>query len=240
MTGPPGAGRLSTFAERNADQFGRVLLLVVVFYALGSLLPYSGWQGVLLSVVGCVTAGYALAVAGIRDRFLRIVLTASALVVAGAAASALADTHSIDGLASLLLSLLFLFAALAVLRAVVTEDQIGVGAIAGAISVYIMLGFLFAFVYLGLDKLQTVPFFGAGTHVQEGDFFFFSMTTLTTTGYGNLVPAIQPGRMLSALEMLTGQIFVVTLIARLVTAWQPGEWLRSGAGITRRRRSTDS
>ena len=65
--------------------------------------------------------------------------------------------------------------------------------------------------------------------VQGGDFLFFSYTTLTTTGYGNLVPAGQVGRMVSGLEMMIGQIFLVTLVAGLVSLWRPGE------GLLRRR-----
>ena len=58
--------------------------------------------------------------------------------------------------------------------------------------------------------------------VRGSDFLFFSFTTLTTTGYGNLVPAGQPGKMFSGFEMLMGQIFLVTLVAGLVSLWRPG------------------
>ena len=92
--------------------------------------------------------------------------------------------------------------------------------ILGAISVYVMLGILFTWVYVAVDKLQAGLFFGQP--IQVGDFVFFSITTLSTTGYGNLVPAGQPGRMLSGIEMLVGQIFLVTLIAGLVSLWRPG------------------
>ncbi|MFN8163568.1 MAG: potassium channel family protein [Solirubrobacterales bacterium] len=49
---------------------------------------------------------------------------------------------------------------------------------------------------------------------------------MTTTGYGNLVPGGQPGRMIAGLEMMIGQIFLVTLVAGLVSLWRPGEALR--------------
>ena len=53
------------------------------------------------------------------------------------------------------------------------------------------------------------------------DFLFFSYTTLTTTGYGNLVPAGTVGQSVAVLEMLLGQIFLVTLVAGLVSLWRP-------------------
>jgi Ion channel len=235
MTGQAARARWDSFAERNADQFAVVLFLVIATYCLGSLLPFEGWQGILIATLGTFTAIYALAAAQARSRLMPWVLLAAGLEILATITGAIADQKQFEGGAALVQMLLFLLAALAVLRAVLTDDHVGGRAIAGAISVYIMLGLLYAFVYVGLDRIQG-DFFGAQTQVQEGDFLFFSMTTLTTTGYGNLVPSGQPGRMLAALEMLTGQIFVVTLVARLVTSWQPGEWLRGGAGISRRRR----
>ena len=89
------------------------------------------------------------------------------------------------------------------------------------LAVYLIFGLLFTSLYVGVDRLQDGPFFAQGG-TETGDFIFFSFTTLTTTGYGNLVPADQPGKMFSGLEMLLGQIFLVTLIAGLVSLWRPG------------------
>ena len=61
---------------------------------------------------------------------------------------------------------------------------------------------------------------GRGTLSQD---LFFSFTTLTTTGYGNLVPAGNPGQTFAVLEMLIGQLFLVTAVAKVVSAWQPGQ-----------------
>ncbi len=114
----------------------------------------------------------------------------------------------------------------AVLRRVVTTAEVGSRTILGAISVYTVLGILFTFLYGMVDRIQGGPFFEGVVHPQGSDFLFFSYTTLTTTGYGNLVPGGQPGRMISGLEMMLGQIFLVTLVAGLVSLWRPGDALR--------------
>ena len=91
----------------------------------------------------------------------------------------------------------------------------------GAIAAYLMVGMSFAFVYQALGGLQAGPFFGS---LGEGSFLqylVFSFTTLTTTGYGNPVPDANPGQTLAVLEMLIGQLFLVTAVARVVSAWQP-------------------
>jgi hypothetical protein len=134
-------------------------------------------------------------------------------------------SSGLAGAAGLIQTLLLAVAAVKVLAAVLAEREVGFKTILGAISVYVILGLLFTFLYAAVDRLQAGQFFGQP--IQTGDFLFFSITTLTTTGYGNLVPAAQPGRMLSGLEMLIGQIFLVTLIAGLVSLWRPGAARRS-------------
>jgi hypothetical protein len=202
-------------------------------------MQFSGWQAIFLSALGGFTAYFGLLAGRARRRLLRMAAALVVLSVALALASLIFDSREVEGVVSFLQTVLFLAAALTVLRAVVTAESVHVGSIGGAVSVYIMLSLLFAFVYVAVDRILAGSFFGT-TDVQEGDFLFFSTTTLTTTGYGNLVPAGELGQMLAAMEMLTGQLFVVTLIARLVSSWQPGEWLRQGAGITRRHRPGDT
>ena len=59
------------------------------------------------------------------------------------------------------------------------------------------------------------PFFNT-TSVEAGDRVYFSFTTLTTTGYGDLTPVTQLGHALAVVEMLTGQLYLVTVIGVLV------------------------
>jgi hypothetical protein len=207
------------FLARIANAFGVVFLLVVATYVLGSLVSYRGWGGAALVALTGTCATVALATAGASARKVRgaaWLAMATFVLAAVAAATGSAAPASIAGLTQ---SLLLAVAGLRVLGAVLAEREVGFRTILGAISVYVIVGLLFSFVYAAIDRLQAGDFFG--TAGQTGDFLFFSITTLTTTGYGNLVPAAQPGRMLAGLEMLIGQIFLVTLIAGLVSLWRP-------------------
>lgn len=85
-----------------------------------------------------------------------------------------------------------------------------------------MLGLLFGFLFLALGRLVAGDVFAGIAHAQARDYLFFSYTTLTTTGYGNLVPAGNIGQILAVFEMLIGQVFLVTLVAGLVSLWRPG------------------
>lgn len=225
---------------RLVNAFGLVLLLVLATFVAVSLISYNGAGAVVITVLGTLSATVALVTARAKRVLIvwgsRVAVVAVLLAIAGAAGGG----RWFYGMAALLETLLLMFAALAVLRAVITEDRVGFRTILGAVSVYLTLGLLFTSLYVSVERIQHAPFFGAGAHVETGDFAFFSMTTLTTTGYGNLVPAGQPGKMFAAMEMLLGQVFLVTLIARLVTMWEPGYWLREGAGLARRRGRGDA
>ena len=72
------------------------------------------------------------------------------------------------------------------------------------------------------------PFFGANGDGTTAQTLFFSFTTLTTTGYGNLIPATRLGQSLAVLEMLVGQLFLVTALAKIVSAWRPSRWGMGG------------
>jgi hypothetical protein len=212
------------FASRVANAFGLVLLLVIGIYVLASLVSYSGWGAVALATLTSTCATVALVSAEARAPLPRWSAVLGATAVVLTFVSAIAGGATLAGISALIQVVLLLVAAGEVLGAVLREHEVNFRTILGAISVYVLLGILFTYVYLAIEKLQPGQFFGEPTHT--GDFVFFSITTLSTTGYGNLVPAGQPGKMLSGLEMLAGQIFLVTLIAGLVSVWRPGSLSR--------------
>jgi hypothetical protein len=213
-------------AERVSDAFGLVLILVLITYVLTSLLENRGWDAVILIVATSMTTVVALISSHARSRLIRTAVILSALTVTLAAIGAASGGHTWLNFASAVQVLLLTVAMAAVLRRVVSTPEVGSRTILGALSVYAVLGILFTFVYGAIDRVQSGPFFEGTPHPIGSDFIFFSYTTLTTTGYGNLVPGGQPGRMISGLEMMIGQIFLVTLVAGLVSLWRPGEALR--------------
>ena len=214
--------RWGQFAERVANAFGLVLLLVLATYALGSLTGFHGWTAVLTTLVASSAGVVGLAGSGVRPTVVRGAGILALVAVILAVLAEATDSFHVLGASSFVVVCLLLLAAGAILRAVLMETEVGFRTILGAISVYTILGLLFTFLYAAMDHVQSAPFFGSGVSVNGGDFLFFSFTTLTTTGYGNLVPAAQPGKMFAGLEMLMGQIFLVTLVAGLVSLWRPG------------------
>jgi ion channel len=212
--------------ERVRDAFGLVLVMVLLTYVLTSLLHNDGWAAVVLTLATSATSIVALVSSHVKHRFVRLAVWLSVLTVGLAMVAAASDQRTFLNLASVIQIALLAVAMTAVLRRVVMTAEVGSRTILGAISVYTVLGILFTFLYGTIDRLQGGAFFEGHPHPAGGDFIFFSYTTLTTTGYGNLVPGGQPGRMVAGLEMMIGQIFLVTLVAGLVSLWKPGQALR--------------
>ena len=213
-------------AEAARDAFGLVLVLVLVDYVLASLLDNRGWSSVVLIAATSATSVVALTSSHSRPGFVRGAIWLSGLTIALAIVAELSDDRTILNLASAIQITLLGLAMAAVLGRVVSTAEVGSRTILGALSVYAALGMLFSFIYGTVDRLQSGPFFEGTAHASGTDFLFFSYTTLTTTGYGNLVPGGQPGQMIAGLEMMLGEIFLVTLVAGLVSLWRPGEALK--------------
>jgi hypothetical protein len=213
-------------AERVSDAFGLVLLLVLATYVLTSLLSNRGWSAVILTVATSATSVVALTSSHAGTKVVRAAIWLSGLTILLAVVAAATGDRAWLNPATVVQIVLLTVAMGAVLRRVLTSAEVGSRTILGAISVYAVLGILFTFLYGMVERIQGGPFFEGVLSPEGSDFLFFSYTTLTTTGYGNLVPAGQPGRMISGLEMMLGQIFLVTLVAGLVSLWRPGEALR--------------
>ena len=72
---------------------------------------------------------------------------------------------------------------------------------------------MFAFVYAAINGIDTTPFFVQTTNATTPDFLYFSFITQTTVGYGDFTAAGDLGRVLAVIEALTGQLYLVTIIA---------------------------
>ena len=217
-------------AERIGDAFGLLLLFVLLTYVLTSLLGDRGWEAVVLCLATSATSIVAVTSAHARPRLVTATVGISALTVLLALVGAVSGAHVWLAVSAAIQVLVLAVAMGAVLRRVIRSAGADSRTILGAISVYTVFGLLFTFLYVFVARVQDAPFFEGHAATTGSDFIFFSYTTLTTTGYGDLVPAGQPGRMLAGLEMMVGQIFLVTLVAGLVSLWRPGERFRRRQG----------
>jgi hypothetical protein len=105
------------------------------------------------------------------------------------------------------------------IRRVVEHRRVTHETVLGALCAYVLLGLLFAFVYLAVEELDDASFFAQPGPHQQSEYVYFSFVSLTTLGFGDLSPSVGLPQALTVLEALCGSIFLVTLVARLVTLW---------------------
>ena len=88
--------------------------------------------------------------------------------------------------------------------------------VAGSLAIYLSVGLIFAWVIGFVAQVENTPYFAQHTSGTQGDKVYFSFTTLTTTGYGDFSPATPAGHAIAVIEMLTGQLYLVTVIGLLI------------------------
>jgi hypothetical protein len=211
------------FAERIGDAYGLVLLLILTTFVVMMTLPPEGSGGRVAAIAAAsLTAVISFTSSDVRPARVRLALVVASLAVILAVIAESAPQRDLLAIAFVIEAILLSIAAITILRRVIGAVDVDFRTILGAISVFTLLGLLFAFLYLACGRWGSGDFFGGVHHSPVSDYLFFSYTTLTTTGYGNLVPAGEVGQSFAVFEMLVGQIFLVTLVAGLVSLWRPG------------------
>jgi Ion channel len=210
---------------RSVDSYGLVLVMIVLTYVLAVSLPMP-WGASLLLFVQIATVRLVLHTSLARRPWRLVANVLFVLAGFGAIANLFTQTDE-ELLASVFLagSILYVVAPFSIVRYIAFRREVDRETMLGALSAYLLFGMAFAFTYRFLAEVQGGPFFGAQGEGDVADDLFFSFVTLTTTGYGNLVPANNPGQSLAVVEALLGQLFLVTALAKLVSAWKPRAWI---------------
>ncbi len=96
------------------------------------------------------------------------------------------------------------------------EDGVTFQSVAGSLAIYLTIGLIFAWLIGFVAQVIGTPYFAQHTSGTQGDKVYFSFTVLTTTGFGDFTPATPAGHALAVIEMLCGQLYLVTVIGLLI------------------------
>lgn len=199
---------------------GTVLVLLATSVIWHSAAPDDGWA----RTVGVAIQGLALlATLRISNETPRLFRLASVLVPLAIVLTIVGN--AVQGEAGDLLSgflglLIVLACPVAIVRSVVKHPTINLQTVLAAICIYLLLGLLFAYI-IGVEVVLV------GGHFMDGvgptgrptgaDILYFSFITLTTTGYGDITAANRIGRTTAMVEAMVGQLYLVTVLAILVS-----------------------
>lgn len=113
----------------------------------------------------------------------------------------------------------FLFVTFTLLNMIIKTKEITQNTLYGAVCAYLLLGLLWASIYGLINHLAPGSIFhGSGVtgEMTSNDIIYFSYTTLTSLGYGDISTVTPAGRIMSVLEAVIGQLFIAFMVARLI------------------------
>jgi hypothetical protein len=211
-------------AQRPASAAGRYGLLLILL--VGTYLLSAFTTGKLVNAVQIVVFVGSLLLAlrnsSVSAWIARLVFGVVAVGSAVAFGLVLAQpSQDAVGAAQIWTGLILLVAVVVIVRRILASTAVTMQSIYGALSAYIIIGLMFAAFYGAMDRLGGVPFFVNGQPDDTRTYQYFSFTTLTTLGYGDFTAATDAGRAVAVMEAMVGQIFLATLVARLVAAFRP-------------------
>ncbi|HEU5112683.1 MAG TPA: ion channel [Acidimicrobiia bacterium] len=205
------------------ERYGLMLLLILVGYVLSGV-DTSRFVLSLDSILWVTLLLTALWSPGVPKRLRRVGLVATLVVLLTTFSLGLVASESANGWRLLLVGVAQLSALLAILNRISRHERVTLQTVMGGVAAYALIAFVMAAVFhslqyfTGTDALNGI--------VDTGDYIYFSFVTLTTVGYGDITPATELAKRLAVVEAFVGQVFLITLVARLVSLW--GRPLRSG------------
>ena len=220
----------SSSRARHRPQYLRMLLGVVLAYTL-----IIGFGDTRLGDPARVVLFWYLLWTSARlhtDRRWRtwaLALGALASVVSGWAALVASRqiTSVVIGASSVLLVAVSIAAITSTLRVRLRVDA---ATVFGVLCIYLLFALFFASVHQVLAAIQSPYLHGVAGHPSASDLLYFSVITLSTVGYGDITPASEAARAVTVVEALTGQLYLVSVVAGVVAGWRGSDRGPDGAG----------
>jgi hypothetical protein len=201
-----------------AYRYGAVFVLTAVLLVFVIVAPNERWSRAISLAIEWAALLVAVATSRAREDIRRAraigVATVAAVVIIGVATGLLSAgvTFAIGGVLAVVVPVSLVRG----LLRLVTEQGVTIRAVAGALAIYLMIGFGFAWLVGFIAEVGSGPYFAQGTEGNQGAWAYYSFTVLTTTGFGDLTPATPAGHAVAVIEMLVGQLYLVTIIGVLV------------------------
>lgn len=200
--------------------FGVVLLAIIAATVFQLAAP----NGDLASLIAILLQGAAIVLALRAAGFHRHIVHVAALALAAVAVLVGVALFGWDelhpGAPRVVTLILVLLTPLAIVAGVIRElredRRVTIQTVYCGLSLYLLLGMGFAVLFGAIEDISGEPFFAHGVSGNTNDFLYYSLATLTTTGYGDFTAASDLGRAMSVTEALFGQMYLVTVVAVIV------------------------
>jgi voltage-gated potassium channel Kch len=203
-------------AWRASDSYSLLLIVLLVDFFLLAALPDEHYSPVIRAPLIVMTLLLALRTSHASPHLIRLAWWTGGLAVVAVVPTLLGDAPALRGAVQLLFVVLLGALPFVIIRRILGHQEVNVETIYGALCVYLLIGFVFSSLFGAVNSLGSEYFASPPSQNSPADLLYLSFITLTTVGFGDVVPANDFSRALVVLEALMGQVFLVTLVARLV------------------------
>lgn len=206
----------------GSHRYGLVLVLIIlpIGFSLAAP-PDEPWARILAVVLYAVAISVSLAVAHAKRPMQLMAAGLLLLVFVSAIVDAIVGSSTSAGVTRGVLGILIALAPFALARGVIrhlrAERSVTLDAVYGAVAIYLLIGAFFATIDAAVGQIGSDPFFTQAKNPAFEQYMYFSYVTLATVGYGDFTPATSLARALAVTEALVGQLYLVTVIAVLVS-----------------------
>jgi hypothetical protein len=218
--------------------FGVVLGLILVSITFQLAAGESDFARLAAVILQAITLVAAVVASRAHPQLIRLSIVAGSLAILGAALAIFGTVEFGDNSGRGLTLMLVAFVPPALISGMIKmfreEGSITVETMFGVLCIYLIVGVFFGTAFAAIEEIGGKAFFHqlSATQAETNDFLYFSFTTLTTVGYGDLTAASNLGRSLAITEALIGQIYLVTVVAVIISNLRPGRRRAGGGGRT--------
>ena len=206
---------------RGERSYGFVLLLVLASIVVQLIVSGSDVARFAVVVLQAATLVATVRATEGAHRPARITALVATLVVIGSVVLWVVRGDFPPAPAAVVNGLLVAVAPVVIARGLLTELRVRrtvtLHTLSGVLAIYLLAGMLFSFAYGVIGVADGPALFAGQSGSNAAEELYFSFVTLATVGYGDLAPAGQLARALAVAEMLIGQIYLVTVVALIVS-----------------------
>jgi Ion channel len=216
------------------ERFGLLFLALVVVFFVEGIASEGALKDATITFLVSVALAISFQAADMpRRRLRRFILLVALVMAAVIVAQVTGHDRVVTGVTRLANGMLVALAPIAVVigvqRSLRRRQAVTIEVVLGALCFYLLVGLFFAFLYGAINDLGGNPFYASKAASTSAHNVYFSFTTLTTTGFGDLTARSNLGHTLSNLEMLVGQIYLVTVVSVVVGNLRPRRGRMSGS-----------
>lgn len=203
------------------NKYTQLLVVLICIFIVGSIID--SWQGSIL--LSFCFLGSSIAILETFDLPKKLMYLLKIIALIGFACNIIdllnlsLFGHYISIFGYFVYSLFMILAILIIQKRINSAEKVDDDIVRGGICIYLILGILWYIFYLIVWNLDPAAFKGLEASQATQKIFYFSFTTLTTLGYGDITPVNRLAMTLTNLEAIVGQLYPAIVIAKLVSLY---------------------